>query len=413
MKMGMRHIALVLGIAIACWSCNKGTAGVLSVTTFPPYEEKAHEKFIIANKDDTITLTAFETHDTGNIDNFEWILEGQIPSIKTGGGPHDVSYSESSGATPYVCTVELTHYGDGPLALMCSKPQIPVKIYIPTVSYKTELDEPKVTNYIPSGVKLKGDKPDLRTDITIVTKPNYNLGTITVYRGGSPATGPDDALKPSKGSTSGSGSFATTFKTRDKSPDISLRFKSFKSEDHNMLPAKYRKKFECTIYYTTQESAYVAPDYNPASKTTISVGGTNYTYQSRFVSRAKVEGGGELVTAVGGKGYLQYDTSSGWFFTNSPLGTASRVLAAKHSCAVDKNYIKIGSTIKTVNTDIANAFGNNTWTADDVGQAIVGGGHIDLYWGVAAPRSSARTDLPAGTTIDTVNNVDVLLVDYD
>lgn len=175
------------------------------------------------------------------------------------------------------------------------------------------------------------------------------------------------------------------------------------------LPARFNAGFTCTIYYTPIEGGFnAAAGFDVGQTQTINVNGTNHTYQSQFLSRVRIEGIGQLTTPVGGMGFIAFNGAYS-FIAGPPVGNHNNALTPRQSCAADQTILAFGSSIRADDASIRTAFGTDTFSIDDVGGAIYGH-HLDLYWGVANPRSAALVSMPAGTNFVGANNVPVTVL---
>jgi hypothetical protein len=300
-------------------------------------------------------------------------------------------------------------------SVSASVPLSPVEI-----DFKLEHQGPpgptEVRNYVQENSRLQsGTKPDLRSDITIGVKPEFDLGTITTSRG------TVDTLNPASGLCGADGKFKTTLSTREKAPVLKVKFKVFKSPDHNMLPALYKNQFHLTGYYTPSEAdaRWTGPK---VTNTTVRIARNTpdeqlYTITSPraakrdFLRSLAIEGEGFLddnthvisqnVTTPGTSNPIE-TTSTIVIDNGQPKGTRNRNLVVDSSCAITRDPSN-GVVIPDAATlHIVGQAGE--WSAIDRVKLINSAGghyHIDLYKG---------TDRAAAEGINT--DADVILVDY-
>lgn len=173
------------------------------------------------------------------------------------------------------------------------------------------------------------------------------------------------------------------------------------------LPAVFEDLFKVTIYYTPRESGFKV-DATPVTKECrVGDSKSEITVEIRnlrkdFLRAVEMEGFGHMATNYTDKKgevypYIAYDSGT-WYVSKVIYGKFNRVLTDKGSCAGGKSQFKPGrSKIKLdLNDDIKSRFGTDTFTVDDVGEAV-GMNHIDLYWGEDDPlNGSPTTGLPAG-----------------
>lgn len=87
-----------------------------------------------------------------------------------------------------------------------------------------------------------------------------------------------------------------------------------------------------------------------------------------------------------------------WYVSKNAYGQLNNILTDKGSCAASiLQFRPRQSKIKLNLSDaIKQGFGTDTFTVDDVGQAV-NMNHIDLYWGEDDPlRGDPTTGIPAG-----------------
>ena len=266
----------------------------------------------------------------------------------------------------------------------------------------------EVRNYVQQDSRLEGGtKPSLRSDITIVTQPNLDLGTVTSSRGTvdtfDPATLPPEA----------DGWYKTTLRTREKTPVLKVKVKGAEPPEHNMLPALYKNQFHITGYYTPNEVDYSGPKVTSASLTTSS-GTPREKLYTITTSRAAKRDFLQAI-AVEGEGYFDDNThahvnnsASGTQPVNvtttvtsdneHPKGIKNRDLIADSSCAIARANNSDGTVIPDLGQVFIVGQGDNNWNAVDRVASDEAGGvyHIDLYKGAnraAANQISTNTDV--------------------
>ena len=241
-------------------------------------------------------------------------------------------------------------------------------------------------NYVAAGSRLANEKLDLRAGLfhRNCEKKNQNVGAPVSSRG------TIDSFDPATITLDKCGKAKSLLKTRENIGLVKVTLDGAETEDHLMLPAIFKDKFLCTIYYTVIETGCTSG--GPTIITANYPGGhATLTVNSTFATIVGMEGSGRLATAHLGFPYLGHDGSN-YFLTPYPVGNHSNQLVPKVSCAAYSQQLisksSGHSTVRTWNESIATHFGNDTFQVDDVGQAI-GADHLDLYWG---------EDNPAGQT---------------
>lgn len=286
---------------------------------------------------------------------------------------------------------------------------------IPPIEFEFKLEQqgpPEVRNYVQNNSTLQnGINPDLRTDITVTTRPSSTIGPITSSRG------TVDQFNPATVVTDADGKFKTTLSTRQKAPALKLAVKDSKSAEHYMVPALYKNSFHITGYYTPSESD---PRFTGAlvTTTTLTTGKGTPTWRMYTITSSRAAKEDFLKSiAVEGEGYfsdgthavVNNRTESG---TSNPIettttitsntlppkGTRNRNLVANASCAIVRNP-STGDGIVVPDAATLQLVGQaGRWSAiDRVSDTETGGYyHIDLYKGfdrVAAGMISTDTEV--------------------
>ncbi len=266
----------------------------------------------------------------------------------------------------------------------------------------------EVRNYVKLDSRLEGGtKPDLRSDITLVTQPNLDLGTVNSSRGAI------DTFDPASLPPEADGWYKTTLKTREKTPALKVRVIGVDSPEHNMLPALYKNRFHITGYYTPNETDYSGPKVTSATLTTSS--GTPREKVYTITSGKSAKRDFLQAIAVEGEGY--FDDSTHAHVNNSasgtqpinvtttvtsdnehPKGIKDRDLVADSSCAIARASNSQGTVIPDKGQVFIVGQGDTNWSAVDRVASDEAGGvyHIDLYKGAnrtAANQISADTDV--------------------
>lgn len=171
------------------------------------------------------------------------------------------------------------------------------------------------------------------------------------------------------------------------------------------LPA-ISSSFQCTIYYTPLENAFVRGagfDLTPETRP----GLEGKTYPRDFLRAIALEGFGKIRNPVKGKGYICFNGK--WSYTEAPLGRRSVPLQPKLSCAVStrSSGFKQGELILLRSKELPLEIESRPWKADDTGPGV-GRNQIDLYWGEDAPSGPGEgLQRPAGIGLTRVGGVRV------
>jgi len=167
-------------------------------------------------------------------------------------------------------------------------------------------------------------------------------------------------------------------------------------QQHRLLPALFGNSFEITIYYTFLESGidlqrgYSRSDMQMRTR---KVNDKSISAKRAFWNAVMMEGMGKLDQAQHGIEYVGYDITHRRFFaTKKPVGVRNIELLPAASCAVDKRVIVHGWKLQVLDENIKKIFGDQVFTAHDVGGGIRGY-HLDLYLG-EAETSWRRSGLP-------------------
>jgi hypothetical protein len=251
-------------------------------------------------------------------------------------------------------------------------------------TYNEVLSNPEVFNYIPTGTV---GTPKLDTDITVTTQPST---AVTI------SGTPTGVFTPSSGSTSGTGTFNTTFSTKNKNSmtfNLTVESGTATSGPHQMLPAYYQSTFTVTGYYTPNETTFSGPT---VTSTTLTTGyGTSRWKQYNISSPVAAKADFLQAVAIEGEGYLangthivahnktQIGTSSPRLIkstivtdTQQPQGTYAPLVDGQ-SCAVTVGGPVPPKALIYVVDD------QDQRSADEVvaGNELGGLYHIDLYCG--------------------------------
>jgi hypothetical protein len=404
----MMKLKLVLLVMLSALAVVPASAADLNLETNPSFETINGKRYVFINKGGTVEFTPDPSKTPVT---FTWVFDNGDPERPPGNGPHSVLYGEN--AHGKVNKVRLSSERTDENGANCvTNNKIICRVVVPMFAFKLENQEPEVRNYIADGATISNNKIEISSDLTI----SAGVGGIsipaleTTRSSGDPIT-----FTPPSGTTDGEGKFKTTLKTTGKEPDFKAKFTrnniAFESEEHAMIPAKYKRGFFCTIYFTPDESGFTPAKGFTQAQLAVenrTVDGKTVSAKKRFWERVRIEGAGRLQTAQHGHDYVGY-WSNAYHFISAPKGTHNIDLVEKYSCATDRNIIGRSWEIQTVNNHIEEVFGSSNWRGDDVGGAIQGY-DIDLYFGDAEPLSAAQVDIPETTPqYNNQNNVAVIL----
>lgn len=280
--------------------------------------------------------------------------------------------------------------------------------------YGPKTDTTGSTNYVRDGSTLNSSiKHKMRVGLIYKnpSKANQNVGAPKSTRNAGGKT--IDEFDPASIDLDENGEAKFTLKTDEDLGDLKVKLDGAETEVHQMLPAVFKDKFFCTVYYTPLESGFTSEATEEVSIKYKEGGSTEegvLILNSVFWEVVKTEGWGKLATAAHGYEYIDYN---GWL-GSQPVGKANRPLVPKKSCAGwNKQFFvnsKRCSKVTIDNVAVSGPFGNSDWDVVDVGGAV-GKNHLDLYWGEANPRGQGANErfLPAGTTFTRANDIYVVL----
>ncbi len=141
--------------------------------------------------------------------------------------------------------------------------------------------------------------------------------------------------------------------------------------------------FFCTVYYTPQESGFVARrGFNVTPDGRGPLGARSFA--SDFLRAVIMEGYGRLAEPQGTRDYVKYDGT--WGYGTRSLGNRNNTLIDRESAAVHRSHplIRKGSRLLVMDPEVYNTFGNMRFEAADTGGGLFRS-QIDLFWGEDDP----------------------------
>lgn len=275
---------------------------------------------------------------------------------------------------------------------------------------------PAINAYVPLTAKVSSGKIPLSVDYYTWLSPNAN---VVLFSNRNMPQAKIDTFSPASGNADGSGLFRNTLNTTVTQPDITASVSTINAFNQPitlqaavqspLLPAKCRKRFECTIYYTPKEKGFTAE--NGFDETPQLAPGTNAYYGKSFLKAVRRESFGRLKTAAPGSlHYIQYLGSGQYGYANAPLGNHGNALVPSYSCAVSSSDFPLNVKITTQSSSIQNTFQSSSWLTADSGEAV-NAGHIDLYYGEDWPTPGSST-IPRSTTFTESVDTPVVFVSY-
>lgn len=206
-------------------------------------------------------------------------------------------------------------------------------------------------------------------------------------------------FNPSEPTADGDGFAKFLLKTTSPTKNLQVKVDDETSPVQPALPALFKDKFTCTVYFTVDVRSYdhknlmsITPLYKNGS-TWVAVSDpiqipTNL-YNERNMEGTFYLSEDRYPNMPHGR-YLAYSENS-WHLRNTAVGQAEIPLVDKSSCAGFYNRNTKGSQFKRKSQvrlidpsgEVIKAFGNDTWTVVDTGAPdYVPQNHLDLYWGV-------------------------------
>jgi hypothetical protein len=141
--------------------------------------------------------------------------------------------------------------------------------------------------------------------------------------------------------------------------------------------------FFCTVYYTPQESGFVARrGFNVSTDGRRQLGSRKFPKD--FLRSVVMEGYGRLATPQGTRDYVKYDGS--WGYGTRSLGNRNNTLIDRDSAAVHRSHPLMGkgTRLLVLDPEIYNTFGGMRFEAADTGGGLFRS-QIDLFWGEDDP----------------------------
>ena len=141
--------------------------------------------------------------------------------------------------------------------------------------------------------------------------------------------------------------------------------------------------FFCTVYYTPQESGFVARrGFNVTPDGRGKLGSRKFPKD--FLRTVVMEGYGRLAKPQGTRNYIKYDGT--WGYGTRSLGNRNNTLIDRESAAVHRRHPMMGkgTRLLVMDPEVYNTFGGMRFEAADTGGGLYRS-QIDLFWGEDDP----------------------------
>jgi len=156
----------------------------------------------------------------------------------------------------------------------------------------------------------------------------------------------------------------------------------------------------CTLYYTPMESGFTfARGFDATPVTRPGLHGRKYPRD--FLRSVKKEGFGRIMTPIGGRNYIRYNSRDLFAFASTPSGGGG-ALVPRFSAAtkLGQSGLRYGAIIETPSSTVREVFGSTRWKIVDTGGGLRRW-QVDLYYGEDEPLGPGRfMGRPRGTTFE-------------
>src|SRR5213596_1130652 len=156
----------------------------------------------------------------------------------------------------------------------------------------------------------------------------------------------------------------------------------------------------CTLYYTPMESGFTfARGFDATPVTRPGLHGRKYPRD--FLRSVKKEGFGRIMTPIGGRNYIRYNSRDSFAFASTPSGGGG-ALVPRFSAAtkLGQSGLRYGAIIETPSSTVREVFGSTRWKIVDTGGGLRRW-QVALYYGEDEPLGPGRfMARPRGTTFE-------------